>query len=298
MTKAQTILITGASGLVGQPLCRALSARGHTVRTLSRSARGDFQWDVDRGHLDAEAVLGVDAVIHLAGESVAQRWTDAAKARILDSRVNSTRLLVDALLKHDIDCTFISASGISYYGVDRYEPVDESSSTGDGFLAEVTRQWEGEAKRLSDAGRRTVFVRTGIVLSRLGGALAKMLPPFKMGLGGRIGNGRQQMSWLSLDDLVSIYVFAVENESVEGPVNAVAPEPISNAAFTKSLGNVLGRPTVFPLPKSVVKTVFGEMGKETVLSNLAVLPKRLQALGFEWEQPTLEAALKETLSRS
>jgi hypothetical protein len=292
----KTILITGASGLVGQPLCAALNARGHTVRTLSRSDHGDFQWDVAAGELDPAALNGVDAVIHLAGESVAQRWTDEAKARILNSRVESTRLLVDAILKQTNRPPFISASGISYYGIDRERLVDESSQTGKGFLAEVTRQWESAAQPLTDARVRTAFLRTSIVLSAKGGALAKMLTPFKMGVGGRIGDGQQKMSWISLPDLVRAYIFAVENESVQGPINAVAPKPVTNLVFTKTLGKVLGRPTIFPLPAAVVKALFGEMGKETVLSDLGVLPKRLSELGFEWQQPELEQALIETLS--
>ena len=282
--------------MIGQPLCAALKARGHTVRTLSRSSRGDFQWDVVAGKLDAKALSGVDAVVHLAGESVSQRWTSEAKKRILKSRVEGTRLLVGAILKQSTRPAFISASGISYYGIDRERSVDETSQSGKGFLAEVTREWEGAAQPLVDAVVRTAFLRTGIVLSAKGGALAKMLTPFKMGVGGRIGNGRQKMSWISLPDLVQVYVFAVENDSVWGPINAVAPEPVTNRVFTKTLGKVLGRPTIFPLPKAVVKTLFGEMGEETVLSDLGVLPKRLTKLGFEWKQPDLEYTLNRTIT--
>mgnify|MGYP001160262239 FL=1 len=296
MTTPKTILITGASGLVGESLCATLMARGYSVRTLSRSGRGDYQWDVAAGQLDPHVLDGVDAVIHLAGESVAQRWTDAVKARILDSRVDSTRLLVDSILAQDKRPTYIAASGISYYGIDSERLLDESSGSGKGFLAEVTRQWEGAAQALTEPGVRTVFLRTGIVLSAKGGALAKMLTPFKLGVGGRIGDGQQKMSWISLPDLVSAYVFAVENVSVRGAVNAVAPEPVTNSKFTKTLGKVLGRPTVFPLSASLVKMLFGEMGRETVLSNLGVLPNSLNELGFEWQQAELETALKQTLS--
>ena len=296
MTTPKTILITGASGLVGESLCVALKTRGHSVRTLSRSGHGDHQWDVTAGQLDSRALDGIDIVIHLAGESVAQRWTDSVKARILDSRVDSTRLLVDSILAQEKRPTYIAASGISYYGIDSERLVDESSGSGKGFLAEVTRQWEGAAQALTDADVRTVFIRTGIVLSAKGGALAKMLTPFKLGVGGRIGDGQQKMSWISLPDLVSVYVFAVENVSVSGAVNAVAPEPVTNSMFTKTLGKVLGRPTVFPLPTGLVKILFGEMGKETVLSDLGVLPKSLSKFGFEWQQPELISALKQTLS--
>ena len=296
MSNPKTILITGASGLVGQPLCAALRARGHSLRTLSRGYRGDHQWDVAAGQIDPRTLDGVDAVIHLAGESVAQSWTDAAKARILNSRVESTHLLVDLILAQEKRPAYIAASCISYYGIDCERPVDESSDSGKGFLAEVTRQWEGAAHALTEAEVRTVFLRTGIVLSAKGGALAKMLTAFKLGLGGRIGDGQQKMSWISLPDLVSAYVFAVENVAVQGAVNAVAPEPVTNSTFTKTLGKVLGRPTVFPLPAGLVKILFGEMGKETILSDLEVLPKSLTELGFEWQQADLETDLKQTLS--
>lgn len=291
MTEHKTILVTGASGLIGQPLCAALVAGGHTVRTLSRSAQGDYQWDVVAGQLDPAAIEGVDVVIHLAGETVVQRWNKESKARILNSRVDSTRLLVDEILKQETPPAFISASGISFYGCEREALVDESAVTGGGFLAEVTRQWESAAYPLIDAGVRTVFLRTGIVLSAQGGALAKMLTPFKLGVGGRIGSGQQQMSWISLPDLVSAYVLAVENPSATGAINAVAPSPVSNLEFTKTLGQVLGRPTVFPVPASAIKMLFGEMGKETVLSDLGVLPARLTELGFQWQTPALEQTL-------
>lgn len=295
MKSNKTILVTGASGLVGQPLCAALIGRGYAVRRLSRGSGGDFRWDVAAADLDASAVSGVDAVIHLAGETVAQRWTESAKAQILNSRVVGTQLLVDAILKEETRPAFISASGISSYGVDRDEALGEEASSGDGFLAEVTRQWEGAAEPLLSAGVRTVFMRTGIVLSQAGGALAKMLPPFRLGVGGRIGNGRQRMSWVSLTDLVAMYIFVLENTDVAGPINAVAPEAITNTAFTKILGRVLGRPTIFPLPAAVVSTLFGEMGRETILSDLAVAPNRLEELGFSWQHADLETALKATI---
>ncbi|MGZ0707437.1 TIGR01777 family oxidoreductase [Coraliomargarita sp. W4R53] len=290
-TIPQHILISGATGLIGQPLCAALKSRGHTVRTLSRSSAGDVQWDLATGQLDHDALDGVDAVIHLAGESVVQRWTTEAKQRILQSRTQSAGLLVEAILQQSKRPAFISASGISYYGIEREALVDESSSMGAGFLADVASQWEGAAQPLIDAGVRTAFLRTGIVLSAQGGALAKMLTPFKWGVGGRIGDGQQKMSWISLADLVSAYVFAVENTSVHGAINAVAPQPVTNAAFTQTLGQVLGRPTVFPVPAVMVKMLFGEMGKETVLSDLGVLPQRLCELGFTWQQAELEQAL-------
>jgi hypothetical protein len=296
MADPQKILISGATGLVGRALCEALKLRGHKVRALSRS-RGDFRWDVDAGTMDSGALDGVDCVVHLAGEPVAQRWTDEAKQRILQSRTRSTELLVAEILKQAKPPAFISASGINYYGYDCNALVDENSESGGGFLAEVCRQWEGAAQPLFDAGIRTVFMRTGIVLSAEGGALAKMLPPFKMGVGGRIGSGLQKMSWISLADLVAAYVFAIEHEELSGPINAVAPESVTNTVFTKTLGKVLGRPTIFPLPATVVKSLFGEMGTETVLANVGVLPTRLQSYDFEWKTPTLEEALRAAIQK-
>lgn len=294
MNATQTILISGASGLIGSALCDALRERGHTVRKLSRSP-GNVRWDLEKGELDADALDGVDAVVHLAGEPIAQRWTSAAKKRILDSRIKGTRLLAEAIAERETPPSFICASGANFYGYAPEETVDENSPSGDGFLAEVCREWEASTQPAINAGARTVFMRTGIVLSSEGGALAKMLPPFKMGVGGRIGDGKQRMSWISLPDLVQAYVFAVENDSAQAAINAVAPESVSNQDFTKTLGQVIGRPTIFPLPAAVVTTLFGEMGKETVLGDLGVKPARLKELGFEWAHPDLEAALRGVL---
>lgn len=291
MNATQTILVSGASGLIGSALCALLRERGHQVRTLSRSS-GDVGWDPERDRLDAGALDGIDAVVHLAGEPIAQRWSDEAKRRILESRVKGTGLLAKAIAACGRPPVFICASGVNYYGYAPGLAVDENSSSGDGFLAEVCREWEAAARPATAAGARTVLMRTGIVLSAKGGALAKMLTPFKMGVGGRIGDGRQMMSWISLPDLVQAYVFVLEDESVSGAINAVAPEPVRNADFTKKLGQALGRPTIFPLPAAVVRTLFGEMGKETVLADLAVRPARLKELGFGWAQPDLATALR------
>lgn len=294
----QTILVTGASGLVGRALCADLSAKGYAVRRLSRGRAGDVRWDVEAGELEAGALDRVSTVIHLAGEPVAQRWTQQSRQRILDSRVKLTQLLTREILKCERPPSLICASGINYYGYDRSSPVDEASAAGTGFLAEVCRQWEAAAQPLVDAGVRTVFVRTGIVLSPQGGALAKILPPFKFGLGGRIGSGQQYMSWISLLDLVRVYRAALDSETLFGPVNAVAPIPITNQRFTQALGHALGRPTIFPLPAAMVKLLFGDMGRETVLADLAVQPARLQQLGFEWYLPSLERALTELIQAS
>jgi uncharacterized protein len=296
MAENRTTLVTGATGLIGQPLCLHLERGGHTVRTLSRGLNGDFQWDPAKGLLPAEALAGVDAVIHLAGESVAQRWTAAAKKRILESRVKSTALLARKILEGGTRPDFIAASGINFYGYDQTEPVDEASPNGKGFLAEVCREWEGAAKPLEAAGCRCVYLRTGVVLSQEGGALAKMLPPFKAGAGGRIGSGRQSMSWIDLDDLIRIYAACLEDSELSGPVNAVAPAPVTNQTFAETLGKVLGRPAFLPLPSLAVRAVFGEMGRETVLSNLSVTPGKLKKIDFDWSFPQLEAALTHSLN--
>ena len=291
--------MTGSSGLVGTALLKHLTKEGYSVSTLKRSKvleANEFFWDPSRGEIDKLALKGIDVVVHLAGEPIAQRWSSSAKKSIVNSRVNGTRLLAETIAQSQALPSLICASGTNYYGDQPAEVVNESSPPGLGFLAEVCRKWESAANPAIEAGVRVVFMRTGIVLSGYGGALAKMLPFFKLGVGGRIGHGRQKMSWISLPDLVSAYVFAMENLAVHGAVNAVAPEQVTNSMFTKTLGKVLGRPTVFPLPASLVKMLFGEMGKETVLSDLGVLPKSLTELGFEWQQAKLEIALKQTLS--
>lgn len=293
--------MTGSSGLIGSALLKYLTKKGYSVSLLKRSKvleANEFFWDPSRGEIDELALKGIDVVVHLAGEPIAQRWSSSAKKRIVNSRVNGTRLVAETIAQSKALPSLICASGINYYGDQPEGIVDESSPPGLGFLAEVCQQWESAANPAIQAGVRVVFMRTGIVLSGHGGALAKMLPFFKSGLGGRIGHGQQLMSWISLPDLVLAYVFAVENESLQGAVNAVAPEPVTNSKFTKTLGKVLGRPTVFPLPTGLVKMLFGEMGRETVLSNLGVLPKPLNELGFEWQQAEIETALKQTLSLS
>jgi len=296
MNSKKTVLVTGATGLVGRALCLLLEAKGHQVRPLSRSS-GDFRWDPAADKIDPTALDGVDAVIHLAGESVAQRWTAAVKRRILDSRVQSSSLLVREILKRDRPVSYISASGINYYGFESKTPVDESADSGKGFLAEVCRQWEGAAKPLLEAGHRCVFVRTGVVLSPEGGALAKLLPPFKAGLGGKVGSGGQMMSWITLSDLARVYVRSIEDETVSGPLNAVAPEAVTNLKFTKAIGAALKRPTALPLPAFAVKLMFGEMGRETLLSDLPVEPAQLRAMDFSWEHEKIDNALNQLLKK-
>lgn len=297
MTIAKKVLLSGATGLVGSGLSAALNKRGYVVRSLSRGS-GDVIWDVDAGILPEDALDGVDAIIHLAGEPIAQRWTDESKERILNSRVRSTKLLADLAAKQAKPPAMILASGINFYGDHPAGTVDESSESGSGFLAEVCRKWEAAAAPLVAAGGRVVFMRTGVVLDAGGGALAKMLPPFRLGLGGRIGSGSQRMSWVSLPDLIAAYCFALEHDSISGPVNAVAPEPVTNSEFTQILGDVLGRPTIVPVPTFAVKALFGEMGEATVLGDLAVSPKRLLEGHFTWKFATLETALSATLGKA
>lgn len=288
------ILVSGAQGLIGRALCDALRKRGYTVRTLSR-CHGDFTWDIAKGFIDCNALNGIGCVIHLAGEPIAQRWNAQAKQRILDSRVKSTAILAGEILRHDRPFTFLCASGINYYGCDTPGPVTEQSESGSGFLAEVCRRWEAAAAPLQQRGVRTVHLRTGVVLGAGGGALAKMRPPFRAGLGGRIGSGRQMMSWIALEDIVQIYLRAVDDAAIAGAVNAVAPSPVSNDAFTRALGDALHRPTLLPVPAFLVKTLFGEMGEETVLSNLNVVPEKLERAGFEWVCPDIDSALRRAL---
>ena len=252
----------------------------------------EFFWDPSRGEIDEFALHGIDVVVHLAGEPIAQRWSSTAKNRIINSRVNGTRLLAETIARSQNLPSLICASGTNYYGDQPEGVVDEDSPSGVGFLAEVCRQWESAANPAIEAGARVVFMRTGIVLSYHGGALAKMLPFFKAGLGGRIGDGKQLMSWISLSDLVKAYIFALEDGAVSGALNAVAPEPITNTSFTQILGNALGRPTIFPIPKILLKALYGEMGEETALADLGVQPARLKDLGFEWAHSDLSAALR------
>lgn len=288
----KTLLISGATGLVGRALCRELEVRGHTVKSLSRSKDADVRWDVDAGFIDEDAMKGVDTVVHLAGETVAQRWSRAVKAKILDSRVEGAKLLVRKLLEQNDPPDFISASGINYYGYQCGVGPTEQSPKGDGFLADVCEQWEGAAQPLMDVGIRTIFVRIGLVLSSQGGALKRMLTPFKLGLGGPICSGTQRMSWIGLPDLVRIFCLAIEDINIKGPVNAVSPQFEENKAFVCKLGELLNRPTALPMPRALVKVLFGEMGKETLCSDLGVVPLLLKDKGFEWQYEDLKTCLE------
>ncbi|MFO7937526.1 MAG: TIGR01777 family oxidoreductase [Kiritimatiellia bacterium] len=276
--------MTGATGLIGNALCEKLRRKQYCVRTLSRK-NGDFKWNVNEGYIDRHALDRIDCIIHLAGETIAQRWTETAKQKIMQSRIRSTGILTREILRQDRHLLLICASGINYYGFDRPELLTEKSSSGEGFLAEVCRQWENTAVT---EGITVKTIRTGVVLTPEGGMLKKILPPFKLGLGGHIGSGQQMMSWISLEDICRVYIHAIENDSLTGAVNAVAPEPVSNREFTKLLSKALHRPAVLPLPSLLIKTLFGRMGTETVLSNLRVKPEKLLSCDFSWTHPDID----------
>ncbi len=293
------ILITGASGLIGKALHTSFEEKGYEMLLGSRSEPkddGHIRWNMDTGFADEDlpGIEGMDAVIHLAGENVSGlRWTEEKKKAIRDSRVFGTRTIIEAFARLEKKPkVFITGSAIGFYGDRGDDEMTETSSAGQTFLAEVCREWEAESRRAEDMGIRTVLLRTGIVLSKDGGALATMLTPFKLGVGGVVGSGKQWMSWVSLDDVIAIINFALDNESLRGAVNVVAPNPVTNEEFTKTLGSVLYRPTFFPLPEFAVNLVFGEMGDALLLDSTRVIPKRLNDAGFEFKYTQLKAALE------
>ena len=291
------ILITGASGLVGSELQKSFAAKGYEMLLASRKEPADdrhIQWSIEDGFAEPEKLEGVDVVIHLAGENVSGlRWTEDKKKAIRDSRVLGTRSVVDAISKlKNKPKVFVASSAIGFYGERGDEEVTESSAAGDNFLAEVSKAWEAESRRAEDAGIRTVLLRTGIILSKDGGALATMLTPFKLGVGGVVGSGKQWMSWISMDDEIAIINYVIENGNIRGAVNAVSPNPVTNHDFTKTLGEVLYRPTFLPLPEFAVSMVFGEMGDVLLLASTKVLPKRLEDAGFEFKYPELKVAIE------
>jgi uncharacterized protein (TIGR01777 family) len=292
------IAVTGSSGMVGSRLVSALESRGDLVRRLVRhevqDAEREIAWNPDAGQIDAAELNGVDAVVHLAGENIAgRRWSDDFKRRILESRTKGTRLLAETLAGLEMKpSVLVSASAIGYYGSRGDEEVDELAPSGNGFLAEVCREWEAATEPAHDAEIRVVKLRIGPVLSSDGGALAKMLPPFKMGLGGVIGSGRQYFSWITLDDLVGAIQFALDNGNIVGPVNAVTPHPVTNREFTKTLGRVLGRPTIFPMPAFAARLAFGEMADEMLIGGVRVAPHELIKTEFPFAYPELEPALQ------
>jgi uncharacterized protein (TIGR01777 family) len=290
------VAITGASGFLGAALAARLREDSVTVQRLRRGPRAiapDVAWNPEAGTIDSAALEGVDIVVNLAGEPLVQRWTDARKRRIRESRVRSTDLLARTLasLRHP-PRALLSGSAIGIYGDRGEEELDEESSTGGDFLASVASDWERAAEPARTAGIRIAFLRTGLVLNPRGGALAKMLLPFKLGFGGRLGPGSQWMSWIALTDWLRAVRLLLLEEAISGPVNLVGPNPLPNEVFTKTLARVLGRPTLLPLPPAAVEILFGEMGRATLLGSQRVHPRRLLEAGFEFECPTLEGALR------
>ena len=297
------ILITGASGLVGTAMIPTLKAKGHEIFRLVRKtpkSADEIQWDAEKGFSEAEQakLKNFDAVVHLAGDSVAsENWSEEKKRKIRESRTVGTRVLVDALRKcANPPKILVSASAEGFYGRRGDEILTEDSAKGEGFLADVCAEWEAEAMRAEDFGARVVTPRIGVVLTKDGGALEKMLTPFKFGVGGTIGSGKQWMSWIALDDLINIFHFALENAELNGAINATAPNPVTNEEFTKTLGKVLSRPTILPIPAFGIKFLFGEMGETLLLEGTRVLPKRLQDAGFEFQFANLEDALKHAIN--
>ena len=297
------ILVTGSSGLVGSALVPFLAARGHQVTRLLRSPAPlggkALVWDPARNLLDLAGLEGMDAIIHLAGENIAAgRWTPDRKARILDSRVRGTRLLTDSLARlSQPPRILVCASAIGYYGDRGEETLQEEHGPGEGFLSEVCARWEEAAAPATLLGIRVVHLRFGVILSPAGGALARMLVPFRLGLGGILGNGRQYMSWITLDDAVGVIFRSLITKTLAGPVNAVAPCPVTNLEFTRILGRVLGRPTPVPMPAFAAQLVFGEIADELLLSSTRVEPIRLIATGYHFLHPELEGALRHILAR-
>lgn len=297
------ILVSGATGLVAKKLIPVLESKGHTIVRLVRgkpAADGEVRWDSEAGFSTDEAAKleGFDAVIHLAGDNVAsENWSADKKRRIRESRVKGTRLLIDALA----ECSskpgiVVSASAIGFYGNRGDELLTEESKVGTGFFPEICSEWESEAMRASSFAR-VVALRIGIVLASEGGALEKMLTPFKLGVGGVLGSGKQWMPWIAIEDLVGMIVFALENEAVNGPMNATAPNPVTNAEFTKTLGKVLNRPTFFSVPEFAIRLMFGEMGTTLLLEGNRVIPKKAVEAGFVFRFEDLESAMRQALSR-
>ncbi|HEY2398131.1 MAG TPA: TIGR01777 family oxidoreductase [Solirubrobacteraceae bacterium] len=310
--RAGRVTVTGASGLIGGVLVRMLRERGVEVTIVSRdpqraqtalgAAGGPglqaLAWNPTREPAPAEALRGRDAIVHLAGEQVAQRWSSGARRAIRESRVLGTRNLVDGLRALEPEArprTLVSSSAIGYYGAHGDEPLDEETPPASDFLAQVCVAWEREASHAAELGTRTVQVRTGVVLDGGGGALAKMLPAFRLGVGGPIAGGRQYVSWVHVDDLAGMMISAIENDSWSGPVNGTAPEPVSNRAFSKALGRVLGRPALLPVPALGLRLLFGGMAG-MVTTGARVVPAKALVLGYEFRHPALEPALRSALA--
>jgi uncharacterized protein len=302
-------VVTGATGTIGRALTHRLVAAGDDVLALSRDARRAREllgveavsWERPKhGPPPAESLRGRDGVVNLLGEPLAQRWTETAKREIRDSRILGTRNLVAGIAdlpNGDRPRVLVSQSGIDWYGARGDEPIDESEPPGGGFAAQMAIDWEDEARRAEELGIRVVTTRTGVVLSRTGGALERMLPPFRLGLGGPVAGGGQYMSWVHLDDVVGALAFCLDTEAARGPVNVTAPEPVTNREFSKALGRVLGRPAVLPVPELALKALYGEMAVVVTTGRRAV-PAHLRELGYEFRRPDLEDALRDATGRA
>ncbi len=299
------VTITGATGLIGSALVAKLRERGDDVTVLTRDPQRAREklgggvtavpWDPGSGPAPAEALAGRDGVVHLAGENISQRWTKAAKQRIVASRERGTRNLVDGLAAADPrPRVLVSSSGVGYYGFRGDEPLDEQAPLGNDFLAGVVAVWEREAGRAAASGVRVVKLRTGVVLDAHGGALSKMLPPFKAGVGGPVAGGRQYLPWIHLDDVVAMIIQALEDEDWSGPINACAPQPVTNAEFSKALGRSLHRPAVAPVPALALRALYGEMADLVVYGQRAI-PRRALELGYAFRHPDLDEALRSAL---
>jgi hypothetical protein len=297
------ILLTGSSGLIGQALIPVLATGEHRATCLVRfKPQGEeslVYWNPAAGDIDAPKLEGFGAVIHLAGEPVSGRWNAAKKSAIRESRVKSTRLLCETLARLSRrPQVLVAASASGYYGDRGEEVLREESEAGSSFLSRVCQEWEAVTQPAAEHGIRVVNLRIGFVLSPAGGGLAKMLPAFKMGAGGKIGSGKQYLSWIAIDDLVQIILFATTVEALHGPVNAVAPNPVTNSEFTKTLARVLRRPALFPLPAFAVRLAFGEMGEELLLASARLEPARLLSAGYQFRFPHLKGALRHLLAKS
>jgi len=296
------VLVTGSSGLIGTELVATLIAQGHQVtRLVRRSAQaGEASWDPGAGTIEADKLEGHDGVVHLAGAGIGDhRWSEDHKRVVMDSRVQGTGLLARTLATLGTPpAVLASGSAVGFYGYENELPITEASPRGAGFLADVVTAWEEAAEPAAEAGIRVVSVRTGVVLTAKGGALKKQLPPFKLGLGGRLGTGKQWLSWISLEDEIAALLHILTTESLKGPVNVTSPEPVTNADFTATLARVLKRPAVIPVPTPALHALFGEeMTREMLLGGQRVLPAELETSGFTFSHPNLEGALRHTLGR-
>ncbi len=292
------IALTGSTGLVGTALSSALDDAGHDLVRLVRrdtTGPGEVTWDIGAGTIDARALEGVEAIIHLAGENIGQRWSQSVRRRVLESRVEGTRLIAEAAAALPGKPMLVCASATGYYGSRGAEELDESSPRGDGFLAEVVEQWEAAADPARAAGLRVVHLRQGIILTRHGGALQRMLLPFRLGVGGKLGSGKQWWSWVSLDDAIAAYLYALE-QPLDGAVNVTAPQTGTNEDFTRALGQALHRPTILPAPAFAIRLAFGQMGTEMLLEGQRVVPTKLVQSGFTFRYPDLPSALTRALS--